>query len=314
MKTYFSISLFLLLLLSSTISFGFSVLPSISFYGRVIDQNERPVINAKVIYSGSSTYLSEGGGKGSVMTDEKGYFEIDTTGATLTLGSIIHPDIEYSYQQDSGVGSKIPQERLKSSKRFLSSKDNAGVYDNWKKYTKKENAYNIHVWRLGEYDGATEGNLNVYFNSDGRLYTLDLQGDGYKNQVKVGLQDGQLVVSCIRKSMDNGSDYGDWSVTIAPVAGGIQTTNDAYMSEAPASGYQSSITIVMKHNKHQYQSSLLNHRYYFTSNNGKIFGGLFVHFKPHSHYENNECRIDIYNYKINSTGSRSLELKRQRLQ
>jgi len=283
-----------------------SQLPDIVFYGRVVDQHGQPVYGASVWYEATNAYLSEGGGRGLVYTDAAGYFDIDTVGASLVLGGVGHSTIDgINYKGHKNIAQK------NFDMRFLSHKDNQGNYPNWRNYTKKENAYIIHAWRLSKYEGAKKGNLNEYFNSDGRQYTLNLQKNNYKNKVREGVnKDGQLIVSCSRKAMSFRKDYGDWSATISVIDGGIQAINDLYMNEAPALGYQSSIIIDMKQSAEDYRPNLLNQRYYFTANNGTFYGSLFVNFKPHSHPKNNECRISI-SYKFNATGSRNLELKRQ---
>ena len=285
-----------------------SSLPDIKFYGRVIDQYDQPVSGAKVRYSGTSTYLSAGGGHGQVETGEQGYFEIDTEGAQLVLGSIIHPDIVYAHQLDSGLGREIPQEILKSTKLFLSQEDNRGIYSNWHHYTEKEKAYVIHAWRLGKYDGAKSGGVDGFFDADGKYYTLDL--DNYNNKQKDGKTKGHIYISCTRPHMENNRDYGDWRISITPVNGGIQEANDLYLNQAPETGYQASIDIDMRKGNQDYSSSLLNKRYYFKSNNGKGYGSLFIHMQPFAAVEKEACVLFI-KYKLNSTGSRSLELKRQ---
>ena len=287
-----------------------SALPDIKFYGRVIDQYGRPISGAKVRYSGTSTYLSAGGGRGQVETDEQGYFEIDTEGAKLVLGSVIHPDIVYSHQLDSGLGQEIPQEILKSTKVFLSQEDNRGIYSNWRHHTEKEKIYIIHAWRLGKYEGAKAGDVIGDYDGDGKYYTLLLNKSRYKDRRKDGKTKGHIYISCTRPHMENNRDYGDWSISIAPVNGGIQEVDDLYMNQAPETGYQSSIDIDMRKGSSSYAPYLLNKRYYFKSNNGKEYGSLFIHIKPFSNVQKEACRLNIY-YKINPTGSRNLELKRE---
>jgi len=288
-----------------------SALPKVVFYGRVVDQYGRPVAGAEVIYIGTSTYLSAGGGRGKVVTDSDGYFEIDTKGERLNVGSVIHPQIEYSHHFDGGYGREIKQSRLKSTKQFLSYDDETGIHDNWRKYSDRNHPYLIRAWRLGEYEGAIQNNVQGFFSSNGDVFTLNLTGKSYQEIVKKGKTTGHLYVSCTRRSMENAKDYGDWAATITPVDGGIQETSDVYMNIAPEAGYRSSISIDMRQENDDYQPGLANKRYFFTANSGEDFGSLYVHFEPHGKYEDDRyCIIDI-TYKINSNGSRNLELEKE---
>jgi len=287
-----------------------SSLPSITFYGRVIDQNSQPVIGARINYTGTNAYLSEGGGRGRVITDDEGYFEIDTSGASLVIGGVSHNEIDKVLNSRKKDGTETSKTGVI---RFLSHKDNQGNYPNWRNHTKKETAYIIHAWRLGKYEGAKKGNLAIDFTYlDGRQYTVDLTANKYNKQVKEGSHSGQFIVGCIRKTnMEKRIDYGDWTAFITPINGGIQVTNDLYMNEAPESGYKSSISINMKLGESGYTPQLYNQRYYFKANNESIYGSVIVNYMPHARFKENFCRIDIRNFKYNPTGLRNLELKRQ---
>jgi len=292
-----------------------SSLPNVTFYGRVIDQYGQPVVNAKVWYEGTSTYLSAGGGRGASYTDELGYFEIDTVGNVLSLGGITHPEIEYSYPQVQEItySDSATYSRLKTSIN-LSSNINSQTDVSWRNYAEKDKAYVIQAWRLSKYEGTINGRVNGYYNLTGDVYTLNLFGKTYEQKILEGEKEGHLRVNCTRKIMEDNMDYGNWTATITPINGGIQETDDVYMNKAPESGYQSSLHIDMRKDSMSYQPTILNKRYFFKSNNGKEYGSLYVHFWPHSKFEDNTvCRVDIKSYKINPTGSRNLELKKEKI-
>ena len=284
-----------------------STLPNITFYGRIIDQYGQPVRGAKVRYSGTNTYLSAGAGRGQVVTNTDGFFEIDTEGAALNLGAIFHPDIEYAYQKDSGVGGEISQAMLKSTKYFLSQQDKNGIYATWRNHTEKDKAYIIHAWRLGEYGGAIEGGVSFGLHT-GKMYTINLTHADKHKRISEGLHDGDLRITCTRPHIESYYDTGNWSVSIVPVNGGIVETDDLYMNLAPVSGYQAKLEINMHKDNPNYQKALLNKRYYITLNNGQKYGSLFVNIMPFVSIEDDACSIQITS-KINPTGSRNLELK-----
>jgi len=281
-----------------------SGLPEINFYGRVVDQYGLPVNKAQIWYSGTNAYLSAGGGSGVLYTDEEGFFEISTSGSELVLGAVSHPEIDKILYELPDVGNNA---RAAISSIILDSHNNGAHKINYTNYSEKENAYIINAWRLGKYEGAIGSNLLAAFDSDGKLYTLSLDRKTFRDQIAQGKKDGQLYISCTRPHMQSLRDYGDWSVSIVPVNGGIQETNDTYMNLAPISGYQSSFDISMKPGDENYSHKLKKY-FYFKSNGGKEYGSLIVNMRPFKNSSKEACRIDI-GYKINPTGSRNLELK-----
>lgn len=283
-----------------------STLPSIIFYGRVIDQHGQPVKNATVWYEGTSTYLSAGGGRGLAATDDDGYFEVDTAGAELSLGSIKHPEIDDIAYQAPKTNSSHPNKY--GAIRLLSQEDKQGIYSTWRDHTEKDRAYIIHAWRLGEYEGALEGGGSFGLYS-GKTYTINLSHTDKYKRISEGLNDGDLRIICTRPHIESYRDIGDWSVSIVPVNGGILETDDLYMNMAPVSGYQATLEINMRKGSQNYQKSLLNKRYYITLKNGQKYGSLFINIDPFVSIEDDACSIRI-NSKINPSGSRNLELKR----
>lgn len=298
----------IVLLLLSESAAALSTLPNITFYGRIIDQYSQPVIDASVWYETTNTYLSAGGGRGQVQTDEQGYFKIDSVGASLTIGTVTHPEISpVSYNPVEHANTFLPSRT--SSVSFRSPEDNQG-YPSWRDYTDKNKAYIVNAWRLGKYFAATKGSIRGAFNRTGDTYTLNLLGKNHKQIILEGVQKGHLRLSCTRQHMDNSIDFGDWAANITSINGGIQETNDLYMNLAPKTGYQTSLDIIMQKDSQYYTPSLGNKRYYFMSNDGKEYGSLFVNYEPHSKYEDDRfCIIDI-SYKINSMGLRNLELRK----
>ena len=275
-----------------------STLPTITFWGRVLDQYNQPVVGASIFYTGTSAYLAEGGGRGQVYTDELGYFEISTVGAELVLSGIGHPEIDGVYY--------VTPEGLERDAYFRSHSGTQG-FDNWKKHTSKETAYIVHAWRLSKYEGAFNGNTG-YLDSTGNVYTFRFSNKWNAIQRFEGVQPGQLRASCTRAPMTNNRDYGDWEVHITPVNGGIQETSDPYLNIAPESGYKPSLDIIMRKGSKNYAHKLRK-SYYFTSNNGNEYGSLQIRFEPYAKAEDDLACIVRMKYKINPTGSRNLELK-----
>lgn len=284
-------------------------LPDIVFYGRVIDQYGQPVEGASIWHSGENAYLSAGGGKGFAKTDKAGYFMLDTSGAALVLGSIKHSEIDsvvhYRISKQS-----FPKIQYSTTVRFLSH-DKNNVALNYNNYNKKSKAYVIQVWRLGEYEGAFGGYSSFHIASDSTVNSLVF--DNNKNTINLtdDKAKAQFHISCTRPHMENNQDYGDWSLNITPVNGGIVETNDPYLNLAPESGYQASAEVRMQKGEKDYRHLLKNQRYYFSINNHNNYGSLNAHYEPFYGPEKEACIVRI-NYKLNPNGSRNLELKRNK--
>jgi len=286
-----------------------SPLPEITFYGRVIDQYGQPVKNASVWYSGENAYLSVGGGSGIVITDDEGYFMINTTGAALELGAIRHSEIdEVSYSSPKrSVNSS--RNVLESTVRFLQHDKNRYALS-WSDYVDKRKPYIINAWRLGKYEGAISGSVSAGVPANGKVYTLKLDEKERRERVIEGEKEGDFHISCNRPHIVSYKDYPDWNVSFNPVNGGIQVTNDLYMYYAPDAGYQSTLEINMRKGTKGYKHKLINQRYYFTSNTGRHYGSLFVHFEPFISIKEDVCRIRL-SYRLNPTGLRNLNLKNE---
>lgn len=283
-------------------------LPDIVFYGRVIDQNNQPVVGASIWHSGENAYLSSGDGKGLAQTDEEGYFMLDTSGAALALGSIKHPEIDgVVYYRLNKPDS--PKARYSTTVRFLShsKSDRALSYND---YSVKDKAYVIQVWRLDKYEGTIAGYSSLHITSDSKVHSLMF--DSGRNTIKLtdDKNKAQFNISCTRPHMVNNQDYGDWSLKLTPVNGVIVEANDPYLNHAPEFGYQTSIQVNMSKEAENYSHQLKNKRYYFAVNNSnKYYGSLNAHYEPFYGPDKEVC-IVRFNHKINPTGSRNLELKR----
>ncbi len=281
-----------------------SPLPEIRFHGRVVDQYGQPVKNASVWYSGENAFLSTGGGRGTVKTDDDGYFMIDTIGAALELGAIAHSEIDDVSYQTPTRNINSTRNVQENTVRFLQH-DNDKYVLNWKNYTNKSNPYIVNVWRIEKYEGAIRGGASLRIFSDGRKYTLKFDETKSKKKLQEGEKKGQLYINCIRPHMENRRDYGDWKISIVPVDGGIQETDDLYLNLAPEYGYSSRLDIEMNEDNENYSDKLNNKRYYFTANEGKSFGSLFIQFQPFYNHKKEVCNIRI-KYKVNLTSSRNL--------
>lgn len=283
----------------------------IAFYGRVIDQYGRPIEGAEVSYEAGGKFLGAGSGFGGIKTDATGRFKIEAKGGHLTIQNIKHPDIMFAAPDPEGARGTsdmyFTQMTFWDYPRTVGNSLNDLV---WRDYT-KENPYVFDVWRIEHREKVLRAAVfGGVVPPDGSVYTLDLSQSKLRDRVIRSKSDkGHLLVTCMRKlTMEHYQDYDDWQITLTPVQGGIQPTDDRYLNLAPETGYQSSITVGWTLGDSDYRHSLPNQRYYFTAHDGQVYGSLYVNFMPFQREE--FCDIEI-NYKVNLQGSRHLYAESQ---
>ncbi len=113
---------------------------------------------------------------------------------------------------------------------------------------------------------------------------------------------GDLVVKLTRNpvNIDRSMPF-DWTLSLGVTGGGLVAINDLYPNEAPADGYQPSITINMPSRAKNWTPSIVQSYYIFDGKNyGRITINIMANYQPPpTHFE-----IDAY---VNPSGSRNLE-------
>lgn len=244
----------------------------IDVYGKVIDQSGQPVIDAKVK---GGTLLIEGydrsGGEAfSTVTDTQGRFSFTGLhGARFGLG-IEKPGYVYD------------------PKRYL------GWWDGYR--PDPDNPVIFRMWKLQGAEPMKAYSISTSIPCDGTPTGYNLL-TGQK--MPAG---GDLVVKLMRNpiNIDRSKPF-DWSVTLEISGGGLIDINDLYPNEAPADGYQSSVTVEMSPETKNWQAAL-THSFYFKSgeNYGRMTINIQADFQPPPTY----FGADVH---INPSGSRNLE-------
>lgn len=293
-------------------SIGFNAVHDVTFYGRVIDQFDKPVVNAKVHYEIGGKYLSRGSGLGTVQTDQNGVFEISGIGAILQIGQILHSSIDFRHNPSEAYSVESPHRRHIPSLVFYNYPAKPDSKKLSFRNATKESPHIFKAWRINKENINSKIKTSQIFDTivaDGRIYTIDFNKKR-REKIKEGSHNGQLKMSCKRKLLDSNMERdnkNDWKFTLEAIDGGLQETNDYYMNSAPLSGYKDIIRISQTANSPDYQHYINNKRYYFTAQNQTVFGAIFIHIKPFS--KRKHCYISIAEYKINKSGSRNLATK-----
>jgi hypothetical protein len=115
---------------------------------------------------------------------------------------------------------------------------------------------------------------------------------------------GELIVALTRNPVNivRGKHF-DWTLKLEVSNGGLLEQLDAYPNEAPAEGYQSSVTIDMPANMPNW-SSHLTRSFYFKSRGGGTYGRMTIDVAANFQPPPTVFRALIY---ANPAGSRNLE-------
>jgi len=259
---------------------------SISFYGKVVDQEGNPVVGAVV--TGYRAYypiipnldLSRSAEDVRLVTDPNGVFSmIDEKVASLTVQKIT----KSGYEIQANRTYKLSRGGYKMIEK-ITNPDKPVIFHAWKKSQAEEQLF------------IDERRIN--FDPSGRIYAIDLFhfGKGVKSNVR------DVRMSCKRPlELENGSKF-DWVFTIEAIDGGIIESEDSFMYIAPKAGYLSKWKFSMKKDDHNWVSNITRN-FYLKSRNDQVFGRMMLTIKPHY---NNNCRVNA-EWSLNPNASRNLE-------
>lgn len=201
---------------------------SISFYGKVIDQDGAPLPDVKVtlgvrrtseILPGVTTDNSD---RFILSTDQNGLFRLtNEKGALLGVKAL----------------EKAGYETSPKSMRYFWYYENED-----KKYSPNADSPEVfRMWRLAGAETLLRKGIGTRIHYDGRTVIFDLQAE---REVRSG---GDIKVTLLRTPIQirRGQDEYDWMATIEAMDGGVIISNDEFMYRAPESGYQSKLTILV---------------------------------------------------------------------
>jgi hypothetical protein len=258
---------------------------SVSFYGRVVDQQSNDIAGVQILMSVrqwgiGGTFDSWGNKfpKFERTTDSNGNFSLENVnGDSLTIESITKEGYLLSPKIKKGYGF-------------------GNVSDPF--HPDQQNPVIIKMWKeLGATEPLITGS-HVFGMDSGKTYTVDLI-HGKKTE---GDADGDLIISIKRPDEVNSRDRYSWSYSIEAINGGLIETDDEFMYLAPESGYYPKIEKQFDPTDSDWNFDIAK-QFFIRTRGGQIYGRVQIVF--HSVY-NVHSAIEI-NYAINPTGSRNLQ-------
>jgi hypothetical protein len=244
------------------------------FYGKVIDQDGQPVIGANV-----NGYLRSDEGFG-INDEEVEGFKTQT-------------DAEGLFQFTGLHGARFGQ---KVGKDGYEMRDEGYISQAGSKTSPNDRA-TFMMWKLRGAEPMRHSQLHAYIPCDGSVTKFDLL-TGKKNP------DGDLIVNLTRNplNIDRRRPF-NWSVTLEIPNGGVQEISNIYPNEAPAEGYQPTMTLDFPTNKAGWQPEF-QHAYYFKSKDGQVYGRMTINIMANFQPPPTLFDVEIY---ANPAGSQNLE-------
>lgn len=252
----------------------------LDFYGKVVDQNDRPVPDVKVKLNVRQWYVQSldnlnAEGRSIVYekrSDADGFFNLsEGTGDALTVESVEKEGYQLS---------------AKTSRSYGAATDPGSPVV-------------FKMWKQGPKEPLVTGQKVFGIIPDGRVYTLDLlQG----KKVEGDRAEGDLRISIVRPADATPRSKYQWSYKLEGVHGGLVETDDEFMYLAPESGYESKFAINLVPTDEAW-TPLARKQFFFRSRDGQIFGRMQVEVNA---IYNDKSALEV-NYAVNPSGSRNLQ-------
>ncbi len=254
---------------------------AIDFHGVVVDQEDKPVVGAKVnigVRHWQVESLARLNAEGTMIrreiaTGSDGRFNVqDVTGDGVQIDSIHMDGYELS---------------PKTTRHFGTSAGSSGQ------------PVVFRMWKKGPQATLVTGDKFFGIIPDGRTYTINLL-QGTKSENDNG--DGDLQITVTRPNGVTRKDRYNWSFSVTPVQGGIVEANGDFMYEAPVSGYATNAI-------YRFDATGSDWKYrakkdfFLVTRNKQNYARISV--EVFAFYDNEG--VFSINYAVNPTGSRNLQ-------
>ncbi len=252
----------------------------ISFYGRVVDQDNIPVVGVQIVFQWTDT-SAKGTSDRTVYSDNDGQFELTGVfGKRLGLTRIYKDGY---YLVKDGLQRSFEYAAFFETNYYQPDSKNPVIF-RLKKKNKIPEQLIVRQTLMG-------------IKLTGEPHYIDLQ-----TTRKTGDGTGDIAISMTRTAPEDVKQY-NWSASIQGVNGaGLLESTDEFMFEAPESGYNPGYSYQFSESDPDWKNQV-SRKYFIRARDGKIYGRLEITFIPK--YRGSGA-IDIKFY-VNPTGSQNLE-------
>lgn len=246
----------------------------ISFSGKIVDQHDEPVPNVMIEYIGSRSILASGSGPGQIVSGDDGRFTIsDAKGEGLRIIKL------------SKLGYQFPNMETLDMPR-----DGAEPGTTWDMFT-YDSPYLVEAWNIERYPKTVNArNRLLRFVPDRKIKSISL---GEKS-AKVLAGEGTGDISFYYQQNTDG-----WRLELLS-AGGVIASNDYFLYNAPADGYEKKIVVAGRGRNSE------TGNYYFKSDSSGYYGALQLTVSPSGRPDRAHLHLS---YTINLEGDSNLTVK-----
>jgi hypothetical protein len=258
-----------------------NVQPPIAFYGKVVDENQRPVEGASVEFLWTHIH-PEADFKTNTLSDADGRFSLTKVNG---FGLDVHVSKPGYYAVKSANQDSFDYISLPGYQPFHPDPQHPIVF---------------HLRRKGPgtalitSDSGVKQKLSVEAPLDGTPVWVDLLAR------KTG-ESGQMQVRQVKPEYLEAKQAKEWSFSMSILHGGFVEQDDEFPFEAPESGYQPVVELTFKADEPSWTTHVRK-RYYMAFGQPRVYGWLIL-----------ETQIGMrgarLHYAINPEGSRYLEPK-----
>lgn len=263
-----------------------------SFFGKVLDQNNQPIPGATVRFNTRSAIMIGPRSSQTKMTewekvtDADGRFSLtEASGDVLCIEALEKPGYETS--------PKI------STAYIFSGRSSEELH-----HPDVGNPVIFRMWKRQGADRLATADKFYGLAPDNRIYTIDLLNH---RKTEGETPDGDLRVRMKRPPQIEPRSKFPWEVTIEAVEGGLIETKDEMMNLAPEKGYAPRYELRMDPAEPDWVPQLKKQFYLFSR--GKLYTRFTVEFLP----DYNDKSVFAIKYFLNPTGSRNLEFDERQL-
>jgi hypothetical protein len=263
----------------------------ITFFGKIVDQDNRPVegvgVKIKVTSFDPNIILDLKRSDEnkytpiSLLTDVQGLFSVgDLQGRSMLIESVFKD----GYQSPPSIPMRVYYSPEFDSTRIHHPDPKTPVI--------------IRLWKKGTSQSLVSGSKFYGIVPDGRIYTIDL----LQGQKIEGAGAGDVKVQIKRPATITPQTKYDWSFAVEGVRGGVVESADELLYQAPEGGYQPRYEFALSASSPEWTPTTKK-RLYVRSRNGQVYSSLSV--EVISNYQ--DKAVFNVQYFVNPSGSRSLQ-------
>jgi hypothetical protein len=253
----------------------------ISFYGKVVDENNQPVSGASV-HLDWKAFIVTPSHAATVLSDDSGAFSL-----TGKFGRQLYVSVEksgyYGSSRNQGAGSF--QYAGVSGEPFIPDQGAPILY-----YLRKKGS-GVGLLITSQY--GVRSDYAVKAPIDGTKVNIDL------TQRKTG--EGPMEISQVKPEYGNWRTATEWSFTVSIPEGGFVEENEEFAFNPPESGYQPVVEFNFQKGQANWTTAVQKD-YYIKFGSPPLYGRVHIE----TSMESDVVRL---NYVINPDGSRNLEPK-----